>query len=343
MFRAAGQEKGYVLVGLVMATFLLPALVLITTSIIQSANSATRYQKSMVTKQRMLTIKAWLVQQAKDSDNDGTYELPAEGAGNTLPTSIPISLSDEWGKAFVYCTWDLGSANMNTGYSTNHTTPPKANLIGRFISLGQNTTVETACSTATVPGGDDQMVDIFTSDTAYQNAGFGGWLQDSVAGLIRELNPADKVTIGTVSSPAAQLHVNSGSGNGQVIETGNGSPIALTLRRSDLGTTGDITLQNNAGELNIGNNIALLNQLRGQGSLASYGALTVTGTKNGYGGMNFRDSSNNNLGTLMMSQTYSGFYNAADNNWRFSVDDSGNGVFPGTVNATAVYNPTYAP
>lgn len=343
MLRTVKQEKGYVLLGLVLATFLLPALVLITTSMIQSAGSATRYQKSTVTKQRMLVIKAWLVQQAKDPDSDGIYELPAEGAGNTLPTGMPISTSDEWGKPFVYCTWDLGSANTNTGYSTNHTTPPEANLIGRIISLGPNMTAETVCATATAAGGDDQMVDIFTSDTAYENAGFGGWLQDSVAGLIRELNPTNKVTVGSVPAPAAQLHVNSGTGNGQVVETANGSPIALTLRRTDLGAARDITLQNNAGELNIGNNVALLNQLRGQGSLAAYGALTVTGTKNGYGGLNFRDASNNSLGTLLMSQTYSGFYNAADSNWRFSVDDAGNGVFPGTVNATAVYNPTYAP
>ena len=343
MSRPGLQEQGYALVGLVVVMSLMPALVLVTTSIIQSANGATRYQKSMVTKQRMLTIKAWLIQQAKDPDNDGIYELPAEGAGNMLPASLPMTSNDEWGKSFVYCTWDLGAANTNTGYSTNHSVPPVSNLIGRIVSLGQNMTAETACSTATISGGDDQMVDIFTSDTAYQNAGFGGWLQDSVAGLIRELNPTDKVTIGTVSSPAAQLHVNSGSGNGQVIETANGTPIALTLRRSDVGATRDVTLQNNAGELNIGNNMALLNQLRGQGSLASYGAFTITGTKNGYGGLNFRDSSNNNLGSLLVSQTYSGFYNAADNNWRFSVDDSGNGVFPGTVNATAVYNPTYAP
>lgn len=51
------------------------------------------------------------------------------------------------------------------------------------------------------------------------------------------------------------------------------------------------------------------------GSSSAYGALTVQGEKNGWGGISFRNASGSLLGTFMMQPDYSGVYNDADNNW----------------------------
>ncbi|MDP3957915.1 MAG: hypothetical protein Q8Q36_00440 [bacterium] len=60
------------------------------------------------------------------------------------------------------------------------------------------------------------------------------------------------------------------------------------------------------------------------GAESTYGAATIRGSKNGWSGLNFKDAAGTNEGTLMMHPFYSGFFNAADNNWRWYVDDSGN-------------------
>jgi hypothetical protein len=57
------------------------------------------------------------------------------------------------------------------------------------------------------------------------------------------------------------------------------------------------------------------NYLVGNGSSSSYGANTVQGERNGWGGLSFRRANGSFLGTLMVHEDYSGFYNNADNGW----------------------------
>jgi hypothetical protein len=52
----------------------------------------------------------------------------------------------------------------------------------------------------------------------------------------------------------------------------------------------------------------------GAGSAASYGAITVAGSKNGWGGINF-NSGSGNMATLMVSGDTVGFFNAANSAW----------------------------
>lgn len=75
------------------------------------------------------------------------------------------------------------------------------------------------------------------------------------------------------------------------------------------------------------------------GSNTSYGALTIYGEKNGWSGINFRDAAGNNVGTVMMHASYSGFFNSADNQWRWRVDNAGNTFQLGNVDA-ATLRPT---
>ncbi len=72
--------------------------------------------------------------------------------------------------------------------------------------------------------------------------------------------------------------------------------------------------------------------INGSGSNSTYGAFTVQGSKNGWSGVNFKDASGSNSGTLMMHPWYSGFYNATDNQWRMYVTDGGASSM-GTVEA----------
>lgn len=72
------------------------------------------------------------------------------------------------------------------------------------------------------------------------------------------------------------------------------------------------------------------------GSSSNYGAITLHGQKNGWGGINFKDSGGGNLGTLMMNSANAGFYNSQDNAWRFVVDNAGNATIPGNATANSL-------
>lgn len=80
-------------------------------------------------------------------------------------------------------------------------------------------------------------------------------------------------------------------------------------------------------------NMTLPGMVYASGAASNYGALTIQGSKNGYSGLNFRDSSGNNAGTLMVSSAYSGFFNTADNAWRWYVDNAGNSAQAGNAEA----------
>lgn len=100
------------------------------------------------------------------------------------------------------------------------------------------------------------------------------------------------------------------------------------------------TTQSKAGTLSVGGLVLPAGGIVDSGgAYATYGAATIRGTKNSFGGVNFRDSSNNNLGTLMMRSDYSGFYNAAENNWRWYATEGGNTYQPGYVQAGGLVLP----
>lgn len=72
------------------------------------------------------------------------------------------------------------------------------------------------------------------------------------------------------------------------------------------------------GNLNVAgewDGSALRSTIFSNGSTSTYGAITIRGDKNGWGGINFRDAAGNNLNTLMMLPDYSGVYSNADNSW----------------------------
>ena len=64
-----------------------------------------------------------------------------------------------------------------------------------------------------------------------------------------------------------------------------------------------------------------------------YGAVAIQGDKNGWSGISFRNTAGSLCGTLMMTTTAQGIYNAADNAWLLQWDQAGN--FTATANVTA--------
>ncbi len=78
-------------------------------------------------------------------------------------------------------------------------------------------------------------------------------------------------------------------------------------------------------------------ELGGSGSLSTFGAVTLKGSKNSWSGINFQNVSGSSAGTLMMHPSYSGFYNSSDSNWRWYVTDSGTSIQTGNTYTNDVY------
>lgn len=93
------------------------------------------------------------------------------------------------------------------------------------------------------------------------------------------------------------------------------------------------TAQTKTGGLTVGGlTLPAGSTVNGGGAVSTYGATTVQGAKTGWSGINFRNAAGTtNYGTLMMHPSYSGFFNAADNNWRWYVTDGGNSYSFGDV------------
>jgi len=85
-------------------------------------------------------------------------------------------------------------------------------------------------------------------------------------------------------------------------------------------------------------NLTVPKKITGGGADAAYGAITILGQQNGWSGANFKMADGTDAGTLMMHPSYSGFYNAAQNNWRSYVDEAGNTWQNGSANLVDVYS-----
>lgn len=90
------------------------------------------------------------------------------------------------------------------------------------------------------------------------------------------------------------------------------------------------TAQTKVGGLTVGGlTLPAGGTITGGGANSTYGSLTVNGSKNGWYGLNFSGA-----GTVMMHPSYSGFFSAADNAWRWYVTDGGASFQPGVATAS---------
>ena len=197
------NNNGFTMLAVALSLILIPTMILVGTQQYSVAIKTAAIQHSTFTKNNLVSTKNWLIGNSKDIDNDGISELLHEATGNTLPLTVPIRSTDDWGKQILYYTWDLGTANTNAIYSQNNTAPPIPNLIGRLISAGKDGIFQTSALSTTAQG-DDIVVDIFTTDTVTDNS---GWIEDVANNKVTLKNPGRWVGIGT-STPEGPLDVN---------------------------------------------------------------------------------------------------------------------------------------
>jgi hypothetical protein len=202
------NNKGIALLSLVALTAIIPLIILLLLSLNTSQASHARYYNSADTVLKMKEIKNYLMNQSLDIDDDGKYEPPAAGTGNTLPTGS-YNAKDAWGHDYIYCAWDLGTQNSadTIHFSSNNVAPPDSYnnlttslLTGRIISLGPDGIFnglpgETPCN-ATMSRGDD----IFVEFTQAEIGQVPGWRREAPTGKIKLITKADTVVIG--ESPA---------------------------------------------------------------------------------------------------------------------------------------------
>jgi hypothetical protein len=242
------NDKGVALLSLVALTAMIPVVILLLLSLNSSQASHARYFNSADTLLRMKEIKNYLMYHAKDIDNDGKYEPPA-AINNALFDNmstprlpvVPYNTKDAWKNDYIYCAWDLGSANtVDNTYSQNNIAPPgsadvnTAVLTGRIVSLGANGTFdgllgELPC-TATEPRGDD----IFVEFTQAEIGNIAGWIKDGKT--VNLITNSDTVQVGQNASfpPDASIKLDVQGGvlratDGFVIEPNAGDPASPKL------------------------------------------------------------------------------------------------------------------
>jgi len=202
------NQKGSVLLYALAAMSIIPVAITAVNKASLVMKSANKSMQSSSVKQSMFMVRDFIITAAKDVDNDGYYELPKEGVGNSIPATLGTFSPDAYGTAYRYCTWDLGVANGVDGtYSQNFTAPPNAGQIGKLISAGADKTFQTACGDASASG-DDVAVDIYQANVANSNGGVSGW--SHIEPNVSLLNPLDNVGLGT-STPTHKLELASGT------------------------------------------------------------------------------------------------------------------------------------
>lgn len=199
------NERGYMLLTLVVAMSMIPMIVAVMTSHYQNMIGADGFIKRGMTGQQLNIVRNLAITSMKDIEGDSYFEPIKEGVGNTIPTTFTVAGSDEWGTTLRYYTWDGGAPNsVNAAYSQNFTVPPINGLLSRVVSAGPNKVFETS-NLSTSPQGDDLVVDIMKGDVLSYDR--GGWTDDG--SIVRLNNPGDKVGIGT-ATPNWKLDVTGG-------------------------------------------------------------------------------------------------------------------------------------
>ncbi|MCK9345364.1 MAG: hypothetical protein M0P64_04615, partial [Candidatus Pacebacteria bacterium] len=149
------------------------------------------------------------------------------------------------------------------------------------------------------------------------------------------LTTAGAVTAGSVSS--------SGLINTPTLRVTTGAAASRVLT-SD--ASGNATWQAAAGGSdNLGDHTATqalslgTNNIIASGADTTFGGVTLQGDKNGYGGINFKNTAGTtNYATLMVNATNAGFYNAAHNGWLWYANNTGDTTQAGVIYASDMYS-----
>jgi hypothetical protein len=249
--------------------------------------------------------------------------------------------------------WDqINLANGVTGSlaATNGGTGQTSYVIGDLLYANSTTSLT-------------KLADVATGN-ALISGGVGVAPSYGKIGLTTHVSGTLPLANGGSGQTTAQAAMNAFAGavtSGQYLR-GNGTNVVMsaiqaadvpTLNQNTTGSAATATTATTANALNTSNSYTVTGltisssftfngtQMITNGAASTYGATSMRGSKNGWSGISFYDSSNVFCNTLMArsSDGYGGIYNKADNNWLIQWDGSGN--VTATANVTAFSDERY--
>jgi hypothetical protein len=144
------------------------------------------------------------------------------------------------------------------------------------------------------------------------------WSSDSYA---INMGDSDEYHYGSVTGYSIKMNMNDQNDRGWTWGKDGQAPIAAINTQGNMQLAGETRSSwvhaTAAGDNTFAGNILFTGQgkIISSGSESTYGALSVQGIKNNWGGINFRNGAGGNLGTLMVHADHQGFYNDSDNAW----------------------------
>lgn len=133
----------------------------------------------------------------------------------------------------------------------------------------------------------------------------------------RDFNGGMKIRYNRSLSPQAGPIFSADPATGNVNIGGGGGTVKIGTNTTDVNVLGGLTTGGGIMMTSNNNIIATVG-----GAKSNYGAITVQGDKGGYSGIHFKGPGNKDAGTLMMSPSYSGFFDSTDTKWRMYVTDA---------------------
>lgn len=136
----------------------------------------------------------------------------------------------------------------------------------------------------------------------------------------------------------ANSNIAGGSGIWAMGSNGGTTNSRVYINGGTYNGTNVISLDGSNGNVALAGALTVANQINTGGALSTYGAVTINGAKGGWSGINFR-SGGTNWKTLMINNSISGVYNAADNAWDYYW--TGGTLTQGTIPAANVAAGTF--
>jgi hypothetical protein len=278
-------------------------------------------------------------------DNTGTVTIP----GNTVSSSTTTGALVISGGVGISGALNIGS-NVTVTSTTNSTSTNSGSIVtlggigaagniyaNEFYGSGANLTdiVATGFAGGTVPG-----------LTSFTFTGTGSAATSTTTGAVRisgGIGVQGRVHAGNFNGVVVPSAATAPGANAFVRTDGNGwaytNYINSNTATAENPAIGNFIVTNNSDN-NFYRKASLAHVKTGLGitpiigtPTSLYGAVAIQGAKNGWSGISFRNAANALCGTLMMTTTAQGVYNAADNAWLLQWDQAGN--FTATANITA--------
>lgn len=290
------------------------------------------------------------------SDGEGNTRISSNSTGTvTVPGNVTSTTTGTGALVVSGGVGIAGTLNVGTGFNVTSSTNSTSTNSGSIVTAGGIGAAGNVYAGAFYGDGSG-LTNILASGfsggtvaglTSFTFTGTGSAATSTVTGAVR-------ISAGL----GVQGRVHAGNFNGVVVPNASTAPGANAFVRTDgngwaytnyinannavetITAPANFIVTNGGGDQNFLRKTSTASVKTGLGITAIigtpaslYGAVAIQGAKNNWGGISFRNAANQLCGTLMMTTTAQGIYNAADNAWLLQWDQAGN--FTATANITA--------